>query len=54
MSGTTQMIIAGTIGVIILMWVLTRPTDFQNVMKSISDLYTGSVGALVPKTGGGQ
>jgi hypothetical protein len=48
-SSETTLIIGGTIGLIILMWILMRPTDFQNVMGSISKLYTSSVGALVPK-----
>lgn len=49
----TTLVISGTIGIIILMWILMRPTDFQNVSKALSDLYTGSVGALIPKNGGG-
>lgn len=47
----TTLVVSGTIGLIILMWILMRPTDFQNVSKAISDLYTTTVGALVPKAG---
>lgn len=45
----TNLVIGGTVAVIILMWILTRPDDFKNVADSISKLYTNSVGALVPK-----
>jgi hypothetical protein len=45
----TTLVISGTIGLIILMWILMRPTDFQNVSAAISKLYTDSVGALIPK-----
>jgi hypothetical protein len=44
----TTLVISGTVGVIILMWILTRPDDFKNIADSISKLYTDSVGALIP------
>jgi hypothetical protein len=47
----TTLIVGGTVAVIILMWVLMRPDDFQNVTASLSKLYTDSVGALIPKAG---
>jgi hypothetical membrane protein len=47
----SSLVIGGTVAVIILMWVLMRPDDFKIVSKAISDLYTGSVGALIPKAG---
>jgi hypothetical protein len=45
----TTLIITGTIAVIIVIWLLSNPTGVQQVSKSLSDLYTGMVGSLVPK-----
>jgi hypothetical protein len=45
----SNLIIGGTIAVIILMWLLMRPDDVKNLTKSLGDLYTTTVGALVPK-----
>jgi hypothetical protein len=45
----TNLIIGGTVAVVILIWLLSRPTDVQKLTSSISDLYGKSVGALVPK-----
>jgi hypothetical protein len=45
----TTTIIVGTIGVIILMWILTHPDEFKTVSGSVTDVFTKGVGALVPK-----
>lgn len=46
----STLVISGTIGIVILMWLLMRPDDVKKLADSISKLYTSSVGALVPKS----
>lgn len=49
MNGTTSLIISGTIFVIIVAWLLMKPQAAEQVIGAIGKLYSGSVGALMPK-----
>jgi hypothetical protein len=50
--GTVGTIISMTFVVIILIWILTKYQAFDEIVKTFASAYTGSIGALLPKTTG--
>jgi len=48
MNEDVQRIIEGTFTVLILMWVLTHATEFEQVAQSMGNVYTQGVQALSP------
>lgn len=52
MGGTVSTIIMWTFVVIILIWVLTKYQAFDEIVKTFSSAYTGSINALLPKQSG--
>ena len=49
MTGTVTLIVGATVGIIILMWILSKPTQFGQVAGSIGTVYKNSVDVLAPK-----
>lgn len=50
--GLAGTIVMWTFVVVILIWVLTKYQAFDAIVKQLSDSYTGSIQALLPKQTG--